>query len=151
MFDADKTTLRLVHKFHKFRISAFPLPLPETEMVTLSIIHDMNREKGVDATLISSIAQIQQVSVPTISRRLGKLEEKGLIRKCPVANDRRNTCVGITSQGEAAYQDAVRILSSFINKALSRIDGRELEQFFKTFDKIYDAFSQEYETLRKPE
>lgn len=151
MFDADKSTLRLVHKFHRFQISAFPLPLPETEMVTLSIIRDLNHEKGVDSTLISSIAQIQQVAVPTISRRLVKLEEKGLIRKYPVANDRRNTCVGITRQGEAAFQEAVKILSAFINKALSHIDSKELEQFFKTFDKIYEAFSQEYEALRKPE
>lgn len=149
MQNMEKNTIELVQKFHRFRVSALPLPLPEGELLTLSVIHSLNQNAGIENTLISAIADIEHVSVPTISRCLGKLEGKGLILKKNASNDKRSICVTLTPQGEAIYQEAFLTLSEFIGKALAHIDEQELEQFFLTFDKIYEAISQEYALLPK--
>lgn len=57
------------------------MPLPESELITLSTIYESNRWEGVENTLISGLAEKLHVSVPTMSRCLRKLEEKGLIQK----------------------------------------------------------------------
>lgn len=64
-------------------------------------------------------------------------------------NDRRNTYVCLTPKGNEIYNEAFRTLSSFVEQALSRIDEEELDQFFITFDKIYDALVIEYNSLGK--
>ena len=82
-----------------------------------------------------------------MSRCLRKLEEKGLIQKNSQTNDRRNTYVCLTPGGTEIYEEAFHTLSAFVERALSRIADDELEQFFATFDKIYDALAIEYNAL----
>ncbi|WP_455437483.1 MarR family winged helix-turn-helix transcriptional regulator [Hungatella hathewayi] len=149
MSDVNVLPFELINKFHRFKLSALPMPLPESELITLYTIRDANAYEGVENTLISGLAEKLHVSVPTISRCLSKLEEKGLVQKSSQTNDRRNTYVCLTEQGMEIYEEAFRTLSSFVERALSRIDGKELKQFFATFDKIYDALAQEYNKLEE--
>lgn len=51
------------------------------------------------------------------------------------------------SGGTEIYEEAFHTLSAFVERALSRIADDELEQFFATFDKIYDALAIEYNAL----
>ena len=132
MADVNVFPFELINKFHRFKLSALPMPLPESELITLYTIRDANQYDGVENTLISGLAEKLHVSVPTISRCLSRLEEKGL-----------------TEEGLAIYEESFRTLSSFVERALARIDGEELNQFFATFDKIYDALAQEYNALGK--
>lgn len=149
MSDVNVFPFELINKFHRFKLSALPMPLPESELITLYTIRDANQYEGVENTLISGLAEKLHVSVPTISRCLSKLEEKGLVQKSSQTNDRRNTYVCLTEYGLEIYEDAFQTLSSFVERALSRIDEAELKQFFNTFDKIYDALAQEYSTLEE--
>lgn len=149
MSDVNVFPFELINKFHRFKLSALPMPLPESELITLYTIRDANQYEGVENTLISGLAEKLHVSVPTISRCLSKLEEKGLVQKSSQTNDRRNTYVCLTEYGLEIYEDAFQTLSSFVERALSRIDEAELKQFFTTFDKIYDALAQEYSTLEE--
>lgn len=86
--------------------------------------------------MISGLAEKLHVSVPTISRCLHKLEEKGLIQKNSQTNDRRNTYVCLTPKGNEIYNEAFRTLSSFVEQALSRIDEEELDQFLLPLTKF---------------
>ncbi len=149
MADVNVFPFELINKFHRFKLSALPMPLPESELITLYTIRDANQYDGVENTLISGLAEKLHVSAPTISRCLSRLEEKGLVQKSSQTNDRRNTYVCLTEEGLAIYEESFRTLSSFVERALSRIDGEELNQFFATFDKIYDALAQEYNALGK--
>lgn len=147
MSESKRIPFELICKFHRFKLSALPMPLPESELITLSTIYESNRWEGVENTLISGLAEKLHVSVPTMSRCLRKLEEKGLIQKNSQTNDRRNTYVCLTPGGTEIYEEAFHTLSAFVERALSRIADDELEQFFATFDKIYDALAIEYNAL----
>lgn len=70
-----------MNKFHRFKLSKFPMPLPESELITLATIYEANQWESPEKTMISGLAEELHVSVPTISRCLHKLEEKGLIQK----------------------------------------------------------------------
>ena len=149
MPESKKIPFELMNKFHSFKLSKFPMPLPESELITLATIYEANQWESAEKTMISGLAEKLHVSVPTISRCLHKLEEKGLIQKNSQTNDRRNTYVCLTPKGNEIYNEAFRTLSSFVEQALSRIDEEELDQFFITFDKIYDALVIEYNSLGK--
>ena len=81
MADVNVFPFELINKFHRFKLSALPMPLPESELITLYTIRDANQYDGVENTLISGLAEQLHVSVPTISRCLSRLEEKGLVQK----------------------------------------------------------------------
>lgn len=151
MPESKKIPFELISKFHRFKLSTLPMPLPESELITLATIYETNQWESAEKTMISGLAEKLHVSVPTISRCLRKLEEKGLIQKNSQTNDRRNTCVCLTPKGTEIYNEAFRTLSSFVERALSRIDEEELDRFFTTFDKIYDALVIEYNSLEKNE
>ncbi len=147
MTDFEKAPFDLIRKFHRFKLNAFPMPLPEGELLTLVLIGELNREKGAERTLVSTLAEEQQISVPTISRCLRRLEEKGLILKLESPADRRSTCVSLTDQGQRVLGEACRTVSAFIQKVFSHLEPEELRQFFITYDRIYEAFALEYEAL----
>ena len=145
--ESGRFSISFVEKFHNFRISALPMPLPEAELLTLHNIYNANRQVGPEYTSISLVASRQHVSVPTVSRCLKKLEDKGLIEKNGRADDRRGTYVSLTPRGEEVYLKACSILNDFVNHSLSRIDPDKLEQFFCTFDEIYEALRKDYDAL----
>ena len=68
MADVNVFPFELINKFHRFKLSALPMPLPESELITLYTIRDANQYDGVENTLISGLAEKLHVSVPTISR-----------------------------------------------------------------------------------
>ena len=63
MADVNVFPFELINKFHRFKLSALPMPLPESELITLYTIRDANQYDGVENTLISGLAEKLHVSV----------------------------------------------------------------------------------------
>ncbi len=116
--------------------------LPESELCTLLAIRELN-EKASRGAGVSEIAALLNVAVPTVSRCLRKLSAKGYISKTLNEKDRRGTYVTLTQEGEAICLHSYEVLTDFIRRAFSHLPPSELEQFFSTFDKVYDALVSE--------
>lgn len=147
----DKTIMDLIAKpFEITRkiqllriIERLDLP-PESELCTLLAIREVNEQADRGAG-VSEIAALLNVAVPTVSRCLQKLSAKGYISKTLNEKDRRGTYVTLTQEGQAICRRSYESLTDFIQKAFSHLDPEELEQFFQTFDKVYDALVSELE------
>lgn len=115
---------------------------PESELCTLLAIRELNSQASRGAG-VSEIAGLLNVAVPTVSRCLQKLSAKGHVSKTLNEKDRRGTYVTLTAEGEAICLHSYETLTGFIRNAFSHLDPEELEQFFCTFDKVYDALAVE--------
>lgn len=116
---------------------------PGSELCTLFTIQDLNSQPETSGATVSEIAALLNVSLPTVSRCLQKLETKGYIRKTMKEDDRRGTCVTLTPEGEALCGRCKATINSFIDRAVSHLDPDELNQFIRTADKLFAAVGQE--------
>lgn len=137
-------TKRNIHLLHVFEQLNLP---PTSEIGTLLTIKELNDQASADGISVSEIASLLNVSVPTVSRCLQKLAAKGYINKTLNEKDRRGTFVTLTPEGQAVCRRARETIDSFIQRVLSHLDPAELEQFFSTMDKIYDAVCSELHTI----
>lgn len=141
--DLSSKPFDIVRKMQMLRIAQhFDLP-PDSEMFTLQVIYELNDAEKNTPPTISDIAGLLNVSLPTVSRCLQKLSAKGYIEKKASPRDRRGTYVLLTPLGLSVCRSCHSTMQDFVQKALSRVDPEELEQFFLTFDKVYEALRQE--------
>ncbi len=139
--DLMSKPLEISRKIHLLRIPEQLGLLPEGESCMLMAIREGNAKEGRNGIRISELAARLGVSVPTASRCLQKLTREGYAQKSSKQDDRRGTYVTLTPKGEELCRQSLAVMSDFIKRAFSKIDDRELEQFFLTFDKVYDALS----------
>lgn len=134
---------RNIHMLHICERLNLP---PASEISTLLTIKKLNERAGDDKISVSEIASLLNVSVPTVSRCLQKLVAKGYINKTLNEKDRRGMVVTLTPQGQEVCRRAQETIDPLIQKVLSHLEPAELDQFFCTIDKLYDAV---YTELRK--
>src|SRR5215207_2709591 len=49
------------------------------------------------------LADVERVQPPTMTKIIGKLEERGLVRRTPHPTDRRQVIIAATEEGRAVY------------------------------------------------
>jgi DNA-binding MarR family transcriptional regulator len=101
------------------------------QRATLEII---KYEKNVNQTMI---AQILGKDKTTISRTLKTLEKKGYISKNEM--DKRTNLIKLTPSGEEVFQKSFNDVKNFRAKIASNLSQEEIEQLFKTLDKVISS------------
>lgn len=80
---------------------------------------------------MSALAAATNASLPRLSHVVSRLEKRGLVTRCPSADDRRATDVQLTDEGVAAIvaaaPDHVRTARRFVIDALSDEQVRQLD------------------------
>jgi DNA-binding MarR family transcriptional regulator len=72
------------------------------QLVVLAAI-DVVGERGV-----SAVADQAGLAQPTVTRTLGALERRAMVRRTPHARDGRSTCLAVTAAGQAVLKDKRR-------------------------------------------
>lgn len=91
---------------------------------------------------VSSSLTINELSVfavteqSTMSRTLDSLEEQGLVRRVPRADDMRVRDVTITDEGRAVFEDVWPIMYNDMCRMFKDIDDEEYRAFVTTLHKI---------------
>ena len=130
------------------RLRALDLPysLTNERLSTLATI------KLHESISVSELAHAEIVSLPTMSRMVGKLEAEGLVKRREHRFDGRGVVVSITAKGRRAYQRATQqSLTHLINTLnglgpeqlaairtlLSTLDGSEFSERASEMERLY--------------
>ncbi|MFV0413492.1 MAG: MarR family winged helix-turn-helix transcriptional regulator [Oscillospiraceae bacterium] len=136
----------LVEKFFDmgFRMRQLPELLPQLPegfkpgyiRVLKSIYKCSQKQKVVR---VSDISNIMNVTMPGITKILGELEEKKLVKKLPVSEDGRLINLVLTPQGEKIVQKHITEYHSALAARLPQLSNEECEEALKVFDAFYGA------------
>lgn len=74
---------------------------------------------------VSELAACQSVSVPTMSRSVSVLVERGLVRRVEDPNDRRRTLLEITETGHALFEHLRQRLQKHLAEQLETLTPQE--------------------------
>jgi DNA-binding MarR family transcriptional regulator len=75
----------------------------------------------------SELAEREQISRPTISRLVAKLEAQGLVEFHPDPDDGRSFRIAATAKGAMLHDDQRDRKDSYLTRLLAELDGEELE------------------------
>jgi DNA-binding MarR family transcriptional regulator len=116
-----------------------------TDMLTLNeydVLFNLSRHPGRKARL-RDLNELLLVSQPSVSRLVDKLMKRGLVEKCPDAQDGRGTIVRLTDEGYALYRQValqhVRVISRVMSAGLDDDD-------LSTLTALTDRISQGLDT-----
>lgn len=91
------------------------------------VIATLGDTKGMTCAELSAATLVTK---GTLTGVLDRLEAKGLIRRTPVADDRRSTRIGLTSKGDRLFQKTfaahIAFLRPFFERALSAAEADQL-------------------------
>lgn len=65
------------------------------------------------------LADVERVQPPTMTRIVGKLEDRGLVARTPHPTDRRQVILAATEQGRAVYAQFERARNEWLAKELA--------------------------------
>jgi DNA-binding MarR family transcriptional regulator len=71
------------------------------------------------------LADIERVQPPTMTKIVGKLEERGLVARTPHPSDRRQVILAATEQGRAVYAQFERVRDVWLAARLAELTPDE--------------------------
>ena len=71
------------------------------------------------------LADTERVQPPTMTKIVGKLEERGLVARTPHPTDRRQVILAATEQGRAVYAQFERARNEWLAVQLAELDPAE--------------------------
>lgn len=108
-----------------------PLGYGTARMEALSTIA---RSKEPSAQI--AIAKRIGIEGPTLTRMLDTLEADGLVVRRQDPNDRRTKLIELTSEGEAALEEIMRVAHAFRTTVLKTLTDDDLDQVNEVTDKL---------------
>jgi DNA-binding MarR family transcriptional regulator len=74
---------------------------------------------------LGGLARVEQIAPPTLTNLVGRLEERGLVRRRPDRTDRRSALVEVTAAGRRALADVRSAKVAFLVERLDRLTEEE--------------------------
>ncbi|RUR03327.1 MarR family winged helix-turn-helix transcriptional regulator [Labedella endophytica] len=110
-----------------------------TDLLSLNeydVLFNLSRQTDKRARL-RDINDLVLLSQPSVSRLVDKLMKRGLVEKCPDANDGRGTIVGLTDEGYALYRQVALLHVKVISRVMGTgLDDEELSTLTALTDRI---------------
>ena len=114
--------------FSRIYRNSFGLTVPEWR-----ILARLAEQDGLNSKLIGTISFMDKSKV---SRAVKLLEDKGLLIRQPVEQDKRAWCLSLTEAGMDLYRQLVPITLEWESELLSVLDTTEYRDLMRIMDKL---------------
>ncbi len=107
---------------------------------------EINRIKSnvdVPQINVSDLAEELKISVPAVSKKLKSLEERGYIERIIDKNNRRNTYVILTKDGQEKFDKAKKVMDKFMNNVFTSMGKEDSEILIRLSYKLYNIMENE--------
>jgi DNA-binding MarR family transcriptional regulator len=129
-------TLRLAHERVSERLGsdlARGCSLAINEFDVLLYLHTHRSE----AVRISALLGAVSLSQPALSRLVARLEERGLLARCPSEDDGRAADISLTPAGDALIERAIEVHAHAVHETLtSKLTDAEQQALLQALNRI---------------
>jgi len=135
-------TFNMILKYEESSIkNIVSVPVTITEAHMIEVIGTQQNEE----TTVSEIASVLNISMPTATVAIKKLESKGFIKKAPCAKDGRRTIISLTEMGKK-IERAHRLFHLRMVRNISRqFPDEEKDVLFRAVTKLSEFFKNKVE------
>lgn len=139
-----------MHRMKKARFENLFEDLSQQDFFVMQMIvsHKKKEKRGI---CVSEIAKKMKISAPAVSRKLGEMEEKGLITRAVDPKDRRNTYVTITQRGETIREEAGHIVDTLFIRVIRNMGEDNVRQMIQLWNQFASEMEKEVKKIEKGE
>lgn len=142
--------MEVFFRFHRLKIYRI---LPEIFKSDFSLLAKLmcvrDNQEGGQGIMVSELAKKIEVSVPSVSRTLKHLENKGYVRRYEDKKDRRITYVCLTEQGNGILQEVDTVMKDYWETVISKMKPSTVELLMDAIDEFYAVAEEELEKRLK--
>ncbi|MCR8844607.1 MarR family transcriptional regulator [Paenibacillus sp. SC116] len=142
----DEVSQKLMRSFRQFQRAEWQQQTSDgqkrSDMTVLFCIQKTQLE-GEKAMRVSDISQLLQVTSPTITQIINRLEESGWVERYMDPEDRRVVRVKLTSDGEQIAAEAKKRFMESFNGLLDHLGLVDSERLAELLMKVFDYYQQE--------
>lgn len=92
---------------------------------------------------VAKVAATVQLTAPTVSRILDRLEKNGYVLRERTSTDRRKVCLSLTAEGQNRVQDLPTPLHQQFLTALEKLDPEETRGLLTALERIVELMDAE--------
>lgn len=107
----------------------------------LETIYETERERGF--CRVGDVSQCLNITMPSITKLIRELEERGMLEKGPDPDDGRAIRVHLTAKGEQCVQRHVILFHEKWCRALVDVSGEQAAQTAAIIQRLRDTMPQE--------
>lgn len=140
--------LSAVHRFGKLKMHLVfhSSDLSKGEFFCLGMIEAQRKHSPESPCFgVSELAERMHVHSSALSRMLRGMEERGLIQRSICPEDRRNTQVQITEEGDRVWQQAAERMDVFADRIVQRMGASDMMQLVELLDRVSSIIEEEQE------
>lgn len=113
----------------------------QSEIVLMHCALNYTAEHGGENITVAQAAKQLGVPMPSVSRTLKSLTEKGFVERYSDPNDRRAVRIKVTRTGENELKNVLRHIFSVIDKAMCDFMDEEIKQMIELHGRFVNAIS----------
>jgi DNA-binding MarR family transcriptional regulator len=95
---------------------------------------------------IRELAALERISVPGMSKFVGRLEDAGLVERAPVAGDQRRVGLTVTAAGQRVLRSVKSKRTAWLANRLRQLNPEELEAIDAAIEPLAHLLDDEEET-----
>lgn len=119
---AANELLRLAARLSRWASASTSFEVPFAQARLLGVIDELSPVR------VSTLAEADHSSQPTVTGQVDRLEASGLVRREPDARDARATLVSLTAEGTAALARIRAARAEALDPAIVQLDGEGLNR-----------------------
>lgn len=96
-----------------------------------------------DGACLSQLAEHLDLSLPTVSRMVNGLVERGYLQRRARESDRRNMCLSVRAPGREMMQQTRSATQAFLTERFQSLTGSQREAMILAMDALRDVFEQD--------
>ena len=124
--------------------------LTQNEFFALNIIRGFEEEhQDVKGIYVSTLGMLMKSSMPAVSRLLRTMEGKGLLERVTDPQDRRNTYVFITEQGEETRTKGMKQMGNLFLQVLRQMGSENMVSMLKLMQEYADIMEDKVKEMKK--
>lgn len=131
--DQEYAIMQAMDRMKKIRIYELHPDIAPAEGQLLTIV--ALREEGIS---VSALARELDMPMPAVSRMMRHMEDRGLIERRILPQDRRSILVTVTQKGKEEADDFMERLHGFFQKLLQGMDPQEFDHLMATWNRMMD-------------
>lgn len=136
--------LQTFQRFRRFHTDGLFVDISRGEFFALNMLHDhRQRYPYVQGMYVSELADKTHVTPPAVSRMLKALEQKGLIVRNVDRDDRRNTFIRITDEGEDVREKTMEAVGALFARVFQRMGEEEMHTLLRLSGQFMQIIEEE--------
>lgn len=136
--ETGRAFIRSYMQFHKLRSHMDIVPgLKQSEFMVMGTSARIRCSDPKKQIRVSELLRITRMPAPGLSRTLRNMEKKGYLKRTQDPEDRRNTLVVFTPEGENLWKAASHVMEMYYRELLKRFGEDRIRELIDLQNELY--------------